>query len=97
MKPIKLPIVNIDRKNRTAIVETKTGKKFPVTIEMSQDLIDNCIRRGDDAIIVKSAVTGEWLMTDYSFSNSFNYAVHNSMQTRYEDMICDERGVPYDF
>ena len=95
MKPIKLPIINIDRTNRTAIVES-ANKKFPVKMEMPNWKIQD-VRLGDDAVVVKSAVTGEWLMTDYKFNNSFNYAVHNSMQTRYEDMICDERGVPYDF
>lgn len=95
MQPVKLPIVNIDRTNKMAYVESQKGK-FPVKMEMDQWKI-NDVRLGDDAIVVKSAVTGEWLMIDYSFANAFNYAVHNSMQTSYDDMIVDERGVPYDF
>ena len=95
MKSIKLPIVHIDRENRTALVEGKKNT-FPVHMEMA-DWKVQCVRLGDDAIVTKSAVTGEWLMIDYSFCNEFNYAVHNSMQTSYDDMIVDEDGVPYDF
>ena len=95
MKPVKLPIVSIDRPNKTAIVESKKTR-FPVKMEMPSWKIED-VRLGDDAIVTKSDVTGEWLMIDYSFSNPFNYAVHNSMQDNYDDMILDERGVPYGF
>ena len=95
MQPIRLPIVNIDRRNKNAIVESKKGK-FPVKMVMDQWKIQD-VRLGDDAYVVKSSVTGEWLMVDYSFKNAFNYAVHNSMQDNYEDLICNEEGVPYDF
>ena len=95
MKSIRLPIVYIDRENRTALVQGKKNT-FPVHMEMKDWQIE-CVRLGDDAIVTKSTVTGEWVMIDYRFDNAFNYAVHNSMQTRYDEMICDERGVPYDF
>lgn len=91
MNPVKLPIVNIDRKNRTCMVESRKGK-FPVQMTKNFDC-----QVGDDAIVTKSPVTGEWLMIDYSFENAFNYAVHNSMQTNLDDMIVDEEGVPYEF
>ena len=91
MKPIKLPIVNVDHTNRTALVKSQKTT-FPV--HMTKDF--DCMA-GDDAIVTKSAVTGEWLMIDYSFNNAFNYAVHNSMQTNIDDMITDEDGVPYEF
>lgn len=96
MKPIKLTILNIDMKKRTALVLPASGKSFPVKIEMEAWKLE-CVQSGDDAIITKSQVTGEWIMIDYSFSNAYNYAIHNNMQDKYEDMICDERGVPYDF
>ena len=92
MKPIRLPIVNVDRKNRTAIVESTNGR-FPV--KSTIDLTD--VRCGDDAMVVKSNVSGEWLMIDYRFDNAFNYALHNSMQTNTDDLIVDKRGVPYEF
>ena len=95
MQPVKLPIVNIDRQNKTALVKSQKHT-FPVRMEMPIWKI-NDVRLGDDAIVTKSAITGEWLMIDYSFTNAFNYAVHNSMQTNYEDMIYDEEGVPYEF
>ena len=91
MNPVKLPIVNIDRKNRTCMVDSRKGR-FPVHMTRNFDCMV-----GHDAIVTKSAVTGEWLMIDYSFNNAFNYAVHNSMQTNIDDMITDEDGVPYEF
>ena len=96
MKPVKLSIVNIDKKNKTALVLPSSGRSFPVKMEMENWKIE-CVKRGDDAIVTKSSVTGEWIMIDYSFSNAFNYAVHNSYQDKYEDMITDEDGVPYEF
>jgi carbamoylphosphate synthase large subunit len=96
MNPVKLAIIHLDKKNRTALVRSSKNRSFPVKMQM-EDWKVECVQRGDDAIVTKSAVTGEWLMIDYSFSNAFNYAVHNSMQEDYEDMICDERGVPYEF
>ena len=96
MNPVKLAIIHLDKKNRTALVRSSKNRSFPVKMQM-EDWKVECVQRGDDAIVTKSSVTGEWIMIDYSFSNAFNYAVHNSMQDDYEDMICDERGVPYEF
>ena len=98
MKPIKADIINIDKKNRTAIVRTNNGSKFPVKITINQLLLED-IRLGDTAIITKSSVSHKWLMIDYSFCNPFNYAVHNSLQkdTESEDLILNEEGIPYDF
>lgn len=92
MKPIRLPIVNIDRRNNTVMVESRKHK-FPVT----PTCCIKDVRRGDDAIVVKSSVSNEWLMIDYRVDTAFNYAVHNSLQTNYDEMILNEEGVPYDF
>jgi hypothetical protein len=98
MNPIKMFILNIDRENETALVKTYgTGNIFPVKISFKESWKLKCVQRGDDALVVKSGVNGEWLMVDYSFCNPFNYAVHNQAQESYENMICDEGGKPYDF
>ena len=98
MKPIKAFIMNIDRKNKTALVRSyKTGKIFPVTLSFKEKYKFKCVRRGDDGLVVKSGVSEEWLMIDYSFSNAYNYALHNQEQTEYENMICDPDGKPYEF
>ena len=92
MKPVRLPIINVDRRNNTVMVESKT-KKFPV--KPTCNIED--VRRGDDAIVVKSPVNGEWLMIDYRVDTAFNYAIHNSLQTSKDELICNDEGVPYDF
>ena len=98
MKPIKAFIMNIDRKNKTALVRSyKTGKIFPVTLSFKEKYKFKCVRRGDTGFVVKSGVSGEWLMIDYSFSNAYNYALHNQEQDSYENMILDENNVPYEF
>ena len=98
MKPIRMFILNVDRENKTAVVQSyKTGKIFPISLCFKEAWKYKTVRRGDDGLVVKSGVSGEWLMVDYSFSNAFNYALHNQEQSKYENMICDEDGVPYDF
>ena len=98
MKPVKMFILNVDRENKTALVRSyNSGKVFPVTLSFKEAWKFRCVRRGDDGLVVKSSVSGEWLMVDYSFSNAFNYAIHNQKQESYENMIFDEDGVPYDF
>ena len=91
MNPVKLPIIHLDRVNKTALVKSH-NHTFPVHMTKNFDCMV-----GDDAIVTKSPVTGEWLMIDYSFKNALNYAVHNSMQTNIDDMITNEDGVPYEF
>ena len=92
MKPIRLPIVNVDKRNNAVMVESQNGK-FPVKVECS---IEDA-RLGDDAVVTKSAVTGEWLMIDYKVDTAVNYTIHNSMQTNRDELIVDEDGVPYGY
>ena len=92
MKPIRLPVQRIDKQNGLVWVKGKRNT-FPCTIV--NKVVKECIQYGDDAIVVKSAVNGEWLCIDYKMDTPTNYAIHNSYQERYEDMITDNRGVPY--
>lgn len=92
MKPIRLPVIRIDRKNNKVYVKSSKGE-FPCKI--TNPIVKECILLGDDAIVVKSAVSGEWLCVDYKIDTHTNYAIHNSYQTNNE-MILDERGVPYE-
>lgn len=93
MKPIRLPVIRIDRKNNTVYVKSSNGE-FPCKI--TNPVVKECILLGDDAVVVKSAVSGEWLCVDYRMDTPTNYAIHNSYLTNYDEMICDERGVPYE-
>ena len=56
-----LKIRHVDYKNGTALVQGK-NKTFPVTVSQS---IRFDICAGDLAKVVKSAVSGEWIMTDF--------------------------------
>ena len=90
----KMPvIINIQKKFKKGIVKTSTGKKFPVTL--SDWLVDG-IMLMDYVELKKSKVTGEWIVTNYFINNEVYSAIHNSYQEKYEDMIVDERGVPYE-
>ena len=93
MKPIRKPVNHIDRKNGLVWVTGKHGK-FPCKV--TRPSITDGVRLGDDVSIVKSAVTGEWLCVDYHIDTPVNYAIHNSYQTNYDDMILNEDGVPYE-
>jgi len=93
MKPIRKPVQRIDRENGIVYVMGKHGK-FPCKIV--DKTVKACVMLGDDVSIVKSSVTGEWLCVDYHIDTPTNYAIHNSYQTNYDDMIIDERGVPYE-
>ena len=97
MKPIETTIKNIDKTNKTCLVQSQNGNIFPVIISSKIHYLLEDIRLGDTGIVTKSPVTGEWLLIDYNFCNQFNYAVHNSLQTDMDDLIVDEEGVPYDF
>ena len=86
-------IINIQKKFKTGIVKTSTGKKFPVKL---QDWLVDGIMLMDYVELKKSKVTGEWIVTNYFINNEVYSAIHNSYQEKYEDMIVDERGVPYE-
>ena len=90
----KLPvIINIQRRIKKGIVKTATGKKFPVTLS---DWLADSIMLQDYVEIKKSKVTGEWIVTNYFINSEVYSAIHNSYQENYDDMIVDERGVPYE-
>jgi len=93
MKPIRKPVRSIDREHNLVWVMGKHGK-FPCRI--TKPSIKQGVRLGDDVSIVKSSVNGEWLCVDYHVDTPINYAIHNSYQSSYEDMIVDEKGVPYE-
>ena len=93
MKPIRKPLQNIDRENNLVWVQGQNGK-FPCKI--TNPVVKACAQLGDDVSIVKSAVNGEWLCIDYHIDTPTNYAIHNSYQTNYDDMILNEEGVPYE-
>ena len=90
----RLPvIINIQKKFKTGIVKTPTGKKFPVKL---QDWLIDGIMLMDYVELKKSKVTGEWIVTNYFINNEVYNAIHNSYQENYNDMIVDEDGVPYE-
>lgn len=95
MKPIQLPLVHIDKQNKCALVKSQKGNVFPVEMCMPEWKIKD-IQYGDDAIVVKSTVTGEWIMIDYTFLTSVNYAIHNSYNHETGDLIYDENGELYE-
>ena len=90
----RLPvIINIQKQFKTGIVKTATGKKFPVKL---QDWLVDGIMLMDYVELKKSKVTGEWIVTNYFINNEVYNAIHNSYQEKYEDMIVNEDGVPYE-
>lgn len=61
MKPVNLTIKHITDDHKTALVESKKGI-FPVTVHPSVRFL---IKPGYEGSVVKSAVTGEWILVDY--------------------------------
>ena len=86
-------IINIQRKLKRGIVRTSTGKKFHVTLAT---WLSDCIMLHDYVEIKKSAVTGEWIVTNYYINNEVYGAIHNSYQEDTADLMCNEDGVPYE-
>ncbi len=62
MKPVNLTIKHVDSTNGTALVESKKGNIFPVTL---QTWLKHLVTSGDYGTVTKSNVTGEWIMIDY--------------------------------
>ena len=62
------------------------------------DLCVDGMRYGDDAVVVKSSVSGEWLCIDYKVCTATNYAIHNSYQEGLEepDYIYNNEGELYE-
>ena len=58
-----LKVIHKDHQRNVALVKSdKSSKSFPVQL---QDWLKNLVCVGDYAIVKKSPVTGEWIMTDY--------------------------------
>ena len=58
-----LTVIHKDDQRKTALVKSdKSDKSFPVTL---QDWLRFLVCVGDIAIVKKSHVSGEWIMTDY--------------------------------
>lgn len=62
MKPVNLPIKHISDDHKTALVENKKGNIFPVNVHPDVMFL---IQPGYYGRVVKSVVTGEWIMIDY--------------------------------
>ena len=62
MKPVNLTIKHISDDHKTALVESKKGNTFPVNVHPNVRFL---IKPGYYGRVVKSAVTGEWIMIDY--------------------------------
>lgn len=69
MKPVKMEINDIDRKNKTVWVKNKKGNVFPCK---AQNWLIDDIQLLDKAIVVKSAVSKEWLCVDYQINTSYD-------------------------
>ena len=88
----KLPtIINIQRKLKHGLVKLANGTIVHVTL---QDWLLDGIELYDYVDLEKSAVTGELIVTNYYINREVVGSIHNSYQTRYEDLVTDERGVP---
>ena len=60
---MSLRVIHKDHERKTALVKSdRTQKAFPVTL---QDWLRFLVCVGDIAIVKKSHVTGEWILTDY--------------------------------
>ena len=70
-------IINIQRKLKKGIVQTSTGKKFPVTL---QDWLIDGIMLHDFVEINKSPVTGEWIVTNYFINTEVAEEIESSYQ-----------------
>ena len=62
MKPANLTIKHISDDHKTALVENKKGNIFPVNVHPDVRFL---IQPGYYGRVVKSVVTGEWIMIDY--------------------------------
>ena len=84
-------IINIQRKLKHGLVKLNNGTIIHVSL---QNWLLEGIELYDYVELEKSAVTGELIVTDYHINTEVSGSIHNSYQTRYEDLVTDERGVP---
>ena len=92
-------IIHINRKDKTCLVrkgngEKLTGRSYSCTI--ADHLLEG-VMLVVFATVKYNAVSREWMVTDYRINVPLTAAIHNSYQTTFDDMILDERGVPYGF
>ena len=57
-----LKVIHIDHKNNTCLVRNGSKPSFPVKM---MNWLKFLVCVGDWAIVKKSPVSGEWIMTDY--------------------------------
>ena len=57
-----LKVIHKDHNTNTCLVQNGSKPSFPV---LMQKWLRNLVCVGDLAIVKKSPVTGEWIMTDY--------------------------------
>ena len=89
LEPNMPMIINIQRKYKSGIVQTATGKKFPVTL---QDWLLDGIKLYDYVDLKKSSVTGEWIVVDYHVNSEVYGAIHNSYQDTLDDLCYSKDG-----
>ena len=87
-------IIHLNRKDGNCLVKKGNGKSFVCTLA---HWLKESICVYDYVEVKKSPVTGEWVVTDYSVNEEIAGAIHNSYQDCYDDMVCDEDGVPYGY
>ena len=83
MNIVKQTIVHIDRVNCTVMVESSKGNRYPVTptADMEYHIQHRSVILGDYAHVIKSPVTKEWVMTDFS--------INTDMYDDYDNPGCD--------
>lgn len=57
MNPIRMTVLNVDLKHKTAIVESREGNRFPVTIVAKKPVKNT-------GLVVKSSISNQWLLID---------------------------------
>ena len=67
MKPVYQDIVGIDRERMEVIVRKANGKKYIVkpSKDMECHIKGRSVLLGDFAKVIKSPVSGEWVMIDF--------------------------------
>lgn len=84
-------IINIQKKLKHGLVKLTNGTIVHVSL---QDWLLDGIELYDYVELKKSHVSKEWIVIDYHVNTEVAGSIHNSYQTRYEDLVTDERGVP---
>ena len=72
MQPIFQDIIRIDRDAMTITVRNSKGQKYIVkpTPEMEYQIRHRGVLLGDFAKVVKSSVSGEWVMIDFRINTA---------------------------